>query len=291
MIEIRTGSDSDIPKIKAAHETLTALGVPFQERVLSAHRTPQLMADEARRLEGKGFKVSIAAAGGAAHLPGMTASETLLPVIGIPVPTQALGGLDSLYSIAQMPEGCPVGCVGVGQAEAAALLAAQILALDDPDLMRRVRQRKGLPPGATPPKSLQVGLLGLKPPAELLDLLQRFGLTPREATSPAGPERDGVCALIAICDKTNLDLPSSLAARTHLPVIALPLLQERFDPFEAMLGTSPLAGMGINRPKNAAIYAAMIAGRREPLREYRESLRRESEAKDAKLTSSGTRRP
>jgi phosphoribosylcarboxyaminoimidazole (NCAIR) mutase len=244
VIEIRTGSDSDIPKIRAAHETLAALGVPFQERILSAHRTPQLMADEARRLEGKGVKVSIAAAGGAAHLPGMTA-----------------------------------------------LLAAQILALDDPDLMRRVRLRKGLTPGATPPKSMQVGLLGLKPPPELLDLLQRFGLTPREATSPAGPERDGVCALIAICDRTNLDLPSSLAARTHLPVIALPLLHERFDPFEAMLGTSPLAGMGINRPKNAAIYAAMIAGRREPLREYRESLRRESEAKDAKLTSPGTRRP
>lgn len=286
MIEIRTGSDSDIPKIQAAHDLLRALGVPFRQRILSAHRTPQLMAEEARGLEAAGVKVSIAAAGGAAHLPGMTASETLVPVVGIPVPTEALGGLDSLYSIAQMPEGCPVGCVGIGQAEAAALLAAQILALDDPELMKRVRKHKGLPPGATPPKSMQIGILkagGLQAPPELLDLLRRFGLEPRDAMGPAAPERDGLCALIAICDGNSLDFPSGLAARTHLPVIALPLLQGRLDPFEKLLGNAPLAGMGINRPKNAAIYAAMIAGRREPLREYREQLRKESTAKDAAL--------
>jgi 5-(carboxyamino)imidazole ribonucleotide mutase len=296
VIEIRTGSDSDIPKIRAAHDTLAALGLPFRARILSAHRTPRLMADEAAKLEADGVRVSIAAAGGAAHLPGMTASETLVPVIGIPVPTEALGGLDSLYSIIQMPEGCPVGTVGVGQAEAAALLAARILALDDPALMKKLRARMGLPPGATPPKSKQVAILkaaGLATPPELIDLLKRFGLEPREAMGPAAPERDGVCAFIAICGPASLDSPAALAARTHLPVIALPLVQGRAEPdlFAKMLGTSPLAGMGINRPRNAAIYAAMIAGLRDPLREYREQLRQESTAKDAALTSSDTRRP
>ncbi len=296
MIEIRTGSDSDIPKIKAAHDTLASLGLPFRARILSAHRTPRLMADEAAKLEADGVRVCLAAAGGAAHLPGMTASETLVPVIGIPVPTEALGGLDSLYSIAQMPEGCPVGTVGIGQAEAAALLAARILALDDPALMKKLRARLNLPPGATPPKTRQIAILkpgGLAIPPELLDLLRRFGLEPRETMGAAAPERDGVCAFIAICDDRSIDLPSGLAARTHLPVIGLPLIQGRADPelFSRMLQSAPVAGMGINRPKNAAIYAAMIAGEREKLREYREQLRKESTAKDAALTSSGIPRP
>jgi 5-(carboxyamino)imidazole ribonucleotide mutase len=275
VIEIRTGSDSDIPKIRAAHETLAALGVPFYERVLSAHRTPRLMADEAARLEEKGVRVSIAAAGGAAHLPGMTASETLVPVVGSPVPTEALGGLDSLYSIVQMPEGCPVGAVGVGQAKAAATLAARIAALDDPALAKKLGSEK-------PPVRRRVALRGVPAPKETLDLLERFGME-------VGDEDPSV--LIAICDAASLDLPAKVAAGTSRPVIALPLLKGRVDPFERLLGDAPVACMGLNRPKNAAIYAAMIAGERAKLREYREELRRESEAKDAKLTSSGTRRP
>jgi 5-(carboxyamino)imidazole ribonucleotide mutase len=276
VIEIRTGSDSDIPKIRAAHETLAALGVPFYERVLSAHRTPRLMADEAARLEEKGVRVSIAAAGGAAHLPGMTASETLVPVVGIPVPTEALGGLDSLYSIVQMPEGCPVGAVGVGQAKAAATLAARIVALGDPALSKKLGPEDRLP------APRRVALRGVPAPKETLDLLERFGME-------VGDEDPSV--LIAICDAASLDLPAKVAAGTSRPVIALPLLKGRVDPFERLLGDAPVACMGINRPKNAAIYAAMIAGERAKLREYREELRRESEAKDAKLTSSGTRRP
>ena len=288
VIEIRTGSDSDIPKIKGAHDTLASLGLPYRARILSAHRTPRLMADEAAKLEAEGIRVSIAAAGGAAHLPGMTASETLVPVIGIPVATEAFGGLDSLYSIAQMPEGCPVGTVGVGQAEAAAQLAARIVALDDPALVKRLRDRLHLAPGATPPKTRQVAILkpgGMQIPAELLELLRRFGLEPREAMGAAAPERDGVCAFIALCDLMSIDLPSGLAARTHLPVIGLPMIQGRADPeiFAKMLKSAPVAGMGINRPKNAAIFAAMIAGEREKLREYREELRKASTAKDAAL--------
>jgi 5-(carboxyamino)imidazole ribonucleotide mutase len=274
VIEIRTGSDSDIPKIRAAHEALQALGVPYYERVLSAHRTPELMASEARKLEGAGVRVSIAAAGGAAHLPGMTASETLVPVIGIPVPTEALGGLDSLYSIVQMPEGCPVGAVGVGQAAAAAELAARIVALDDPRLAKKLG-------AASAPVKGRVEIVGAAP-AETLDLLGRFGMH-------VGDKDPSV--VIVVCDAGSLDRPARVAAGTALPVIALPLLKGRIDPFEKMLGSAPVAGMGVNRPKNAAIYAAMIAGDRAKLREYRDSLRKESEAKDAKLTSGGTRRP
>lgn len=283
MIEIRTGSDSDIPKIRAAHELLRALGVPFEERILSAHRTPALMAEEARRLEERGLLVSIAAAGGSAHLPGMTASETSVPVVGLPVPTEPLGGLDSLYSIVQMPDGCPVGTVGIGQAEAAGLLAAQIAGLGDADLAARIRARKGLP-AAAPATGRRVGIVG---PAsdeleEMKTLLRSFGLEPVDGAEGR--------VLIVLADLGSLGRPAELAARTHAPVIAVPLAQGRLDrdPFGPLLGTAPLAGMGINRLKNAAVYAAQIFGVQDPavrarVKNYRDGLARESAGKDARL--------
>ena len=143
-IEIRTGSDSDIPRIKAAYELLEHLGIPYTPRILSAHRTPGVMADEARRLPDNGFRVCIAAAGGSAHLPGMTASETLLPVVGIPVRTSVIGGIDSVLSIIQMPEGIPVGTTGVGQSEHAALLAAQIAYLGESEIRNKIRSFCGI---------------------------------------------------------------------------------------------------------------------------------------------------
>jgi 5-(carboxyamino)imidazole ribonucleotide mutase len=143
-IEIRTGSDSDIPRIKAAYRFLERLGIPYTPRILSAHRTPGVMADEARRLSENGFRVSIAAAGGSAHLPGMTASETLLPVVGIPVRTSVMGGIDSVLSIIQMPEGIPVGTTGVGQSEHAALLATQIAYLGEREIRNNIRSFRGI---------------------------------------------------------------------------------------------------------------------------------------------------
>ena len=132
------GSESDWPTMQAAADVLGDFGVAFEARVLSAHRTPEAMFDYARTSRDRGLRVLIAGAGGAAHLPGMIASATTLPVVGVPVPTAHLGGLDSLLSIVQMPGGVPVATVAIGQAKNAGLLAVQILALTDDALAARL---------------------------------------------------------------------------------------------------------------------------------------------------------
>ncbi len=130
------GSQSDWPNLRHAAETLDALKIEYEARIVSAHRTPDRMVEFAKGARAEGFKVIIASAGGAAHLPGMVAALTPLPVLGVPAETKALGGRDSLYSIVQMPGGIPVGTLAIGKAGAinAALLAAAILALSDPEV-------------------------------------------------------------------------------------------------------------------------------------------------------------
>jgi 5-(carboxyamino)imidazole ribonucleotide mutase len=139
LVGIVMGSDSDWPKIKAAAAALDEFGVSHDVRVMSAHRTPELVADYASTAAKRGLRVIIAAAGGAAHLAGVIASHTILPVIGIPVPTDLQGGLDSLLSTVQMPGDVPVATVGVGSGGArnAGLLAVQILALSNPALQEK----------------------------------------------------------------------------------------------------------------------------------------------------------
>ncbi|MDR7322685.1 5-(carboxyamino)imidazole ribonucleotide mutase [Catenuloplanes niger] len=132
------GSDSDWPVMKAAAEALDEFGVAHEVRVISAHRTPQGMLDYATGAAGRGLKVIIAGAGGAAHLPGMVASATPLPVIGVPVPLKYLDGMDSLMSIVQMPAGIPVATVSIAGARNAGLLAVRILAAADPELQAKV---------------------------------------------------------------------------------------------------------------------------------------------------------
>jgi 5-(carboxyamino)imidazole ribonucleotide mutase len=134
------GSRSDWPTLRRAAEALTELGVDWEARVVSAHRTPERMFDYARGARGRGLRVIIAGAGGAAHLPGMIASLTPLPVLGVPVRSAALNGLDSLLSIVQMPGGVPVATLAIGEpgARNAGLLAASILALSDPALADRL---------------------------------------------------------------------------------------------------------------------------------------------------------
>ncbi|KXT56695.1 5-(carboxyamino)imidazole ribonucleotide mutase [Gordonia sp. PS3] len=126
------GSDSDWPTMQAAAEALAEFGIPFEVGVVSAHRTPQRMLDYAKNAAGRGISVIIAGAGGAAHLPGMVAAATPLPVIGVPVPLKYLDGMDSLLSIVQMPAGVPVATVSIGGARNAGLLAARILGASDP---------------------------------------------------------------------------------------------------------------------------------------------------------------
>ncbi len=136
------GSRSDFPVLEKAQAVLMELGVESELRVVSAHRTPDHLFRYAETAASRGVRVIIAGAGGAAHLPGMLAAKTLLPVIGVPIPTQHLGGLDSLLSIVQMPRGIPVATVAIGNADNAALLAASILALSDPALAERLAARR-----------------------------------------------------------------------------------------------------------------------------------------------------
>lgn len=140
VVAIIMGSQSDWETMRHAAETLAALGVTSENRIVSAHRTPERLFTFARGAKAEGFKVIIAGAGGAAHLPGMTASLTELPVLGVPVESRALAGVDSLYSMVQMPAGVPVGTLAIGKAGAinAALLAASVLALNDPSLAGRL---------------------------------------------------------------------------------------------------------------------------------------------------------
>jgi 5-(carboxyamino)imidazole ribonucleotide mutase len=139
-VGIVMGSDSDWPVMQAAGETLSEFGIEFEADVVSAHRMPEEMLAWGKEAAGRGIQVIIAGAGGAAHLPGMLASVTPLPVIGVPVPLKNLDGLDSLLSIVQMPAGVPVATVAVGGARNAGLLAVRILAASDPDLQRRMSE-------------------------------------------------------------------------------------------------------------------------------------------------------
>ena len=140
LVGVVGGSRSDFPVLEKAVEVLESLGVPSELRVVSAHRTPDHLYRYAEAAPGRGIRVLIAGAGGAAHLPGMLAAKTILPVIGVPMPTKALDGLDSLLSIVQMPRGIPVATVAIGNAENAALLAVEILALGDPALASRLER-------------------------------------------------------------------------------------------------------------------------------------------------------
>ena len=139
-VGIIMGSDSDLPVMSKAAEILDELQVPYELTIVSAHRTPDRLCEYAKTAEEKGLSVIIAGAGGAAHLPGMAAAMTVLPVIGVPVQTKALGGVDSLYSIVQMPTGIPVATVAINGGANAGILAAKILATSDDALLARLKE-------------------------------------------------------------------------------------------------------------------------------------------------------
>lgn len=142
IVGIIMGSDSDLPTMQEAANVCEEFGVPYELKITSAHRTPNFMAKYAESAHKRGIKVIIAGAGGAAHLPGMAASHSPLPVIGVPIRTKALEGIDSLLSIVQMPAGVPVATVAIGNAKNAGLLAIQILAVQKKDLLRKIQNYK-----------------------------------------------------------------------------------------------------------------------------------------------------
>lgn len=140
LVGIIMGSKSDLPIMENATNILKEFDIPFELKIVSAHRTPEWMFEYAKSAEERGIEVIIAGAGGAAHLPGMTASLTILPVIGVPIESKSLKGLDSLLSIVQMPEGVPVGTVAINASKNAALLAIRILSLKYPDLKIKLKE-------------------------------------------------------------------------------------------------------------------------------------------------------
>ena len=144
LVSIIMGSKSDLDTMQHAAEVLEELNIPYEMKIISAHRTPNLMFEYAEKANQKGIKVIIAGAGGAAHLPGMTASKTILPVIGVPVKSSSLSGIDSLLSIVQMPKGVPVATVAIGASGSAnaGLLSAQILALNDSELLKALSKKR-----------------------------------------------------------------------------------------------------------------------------------------------------
>jgi 5-(carboxyamino)imidazole ribonucleotide mutase len=142
IVGIIMGSDTDLPVMEKAIDTFNYFNVPYEVKILSAHRTPKQHTEYSSTAEKRGIKVIIAAAGGAAHLPGVTAAHTTLPVIGVPIKSKALSGLDSLLSIVQMPSGVPVATVAIDGAKNAALLALQIIALSDKDLKQKLQRYK-----------------------------------------------------------------------------------------------------------------------------------------------------
>ncbi len=300
LVEIRVGSDSDLPRIEKAFAVLESLGIPFEVRVLSAHRTPKRAGGRARELEGAGFKVVIAAAGGAAHLAGVTSAETLLPVIGIPIETTQLQGIDSLLSTIQMPEGIPTGSVGVAQAENAGWMAAAIASVDNAAARGKIRAKRGLS-AAVPASKDFVALVGKaeKPAREAMDLLTELGVKDTAVFEPgavAEIEKSGARAIIAWAEADSLSRPAEIAAKTDIPVVAAPLAPGvvSSDFLPRMLEKGPIASVGINRPKNAALWAAMIVAGgspsvREGLRAHRERQAEEVEKKDGKLVGQGIR--
>lgn len=142
LVGIIMGSDSDLPVMQQAADLLKEFGVPYEMTIVSAHRTPQRLFEYARTAEERGLEIIIAGAGGAAHLPGMVAAITPLPVIGVPVKAMALEGLDSLLSIVQMPAGVPVATVAINNAKNAGILAAQILGIKFPEIRRQIKEYK-----------------------------------------------------------------------------------------------------------------------------------------------------
>ena len=326
LIEVRTGSDSDIPKIEKAYRLLEFLGIPYSARILSAHRTHRAMAEEAEKLFEKGFHVSIAAAGGSAHLPGMSASKTVVPVVALPVYTSSLCGEDSLHSMIQMPNGIPVGTVGIGQAEGAALLAAQIAYLDNPEVRNRIRAYKGLEGEVSQELTPTVGIVKLGETesiveeiySKMLPLIESFGLEIKEYPySFESMERakvnadymkdESIVALIVPGYKSAIKIPQRIARSTDIPTLGLPIAEgfagagfqgsqqgifgEMFSSERGVMDSS-LAGIGINRCVNAVLYAVQIAGVHFPelysaVEAYRNNLAAEVKAKDAQIQTKG----
>lgn len=303
-IEIRVGSDSDLPKIQEAFFVLDQLNIDYEVRILSAHRTPHEMMAKAYSLAEENFFVCIGSAGGSAHLPGMTASETPLPVIALPVKTSFLDGLDSLLSMVQMPPGIPNGVVGIDHSRSAALAAAQIAYLGDHQVMRRICQLRGIPYHNHTPES-KVAIVKSKQEqygddfTKALELFKssqvqviEYDIEQRGLINQA--VKSGCSAIYLICDleEDGILHCQSLANSTFLPFVVIPHLKGKksVSPefFHEILSNEAALCMGLNRFSNGALYCLQIIGDRDPsvrncFNQYRYDLSKSVIKKNQKL--------
>ncbi|MFC2137933.1 5-(carboxyamino)imidazole ribonucleotide mutase [Bacteroidota bacterium] len=285
-IEIRTGSDSDISKIKEIYSILDHLEIPYSARILSAHRTPLKMIEEAQNLEENGFKVSVCAAGGSAHLAGMTASESSVPVVALPVKS-SLGGEDALLSMAQMPPGIPNGTVGIGEAYNAGILATRIAYLDNHSIREKLSSTLDTKIKSELGKSPTINIISSFPQERLapyINFAKTFGMgysINDESISP-----------VAIYIDSVAEISKTIEGKTEQVSIIAPLEKEFNLCSLPDLIKGPYAWMGVNRVNNSIIYAAQILGIyfpevKEKFKTYRKKLSDEVKTKDENLREKG----
>ena len=288
-VGIIMGSDSDWKTMQPAARVLGSFGVPYEAKVVSAHRTPDYLFEYAGRAEPRGLSLIIAGAGGAAHLPGMAASKTIVPVVGVPVVATPLGGLDALLSIMQMPSEVGVATVSVGPkgASDAALFAVAALAARDPDLRAKLRAQRGVPPvgAVTPAEHAKVAILAqdlseFQVLQHTEDYLKKLGVSyrkvlvelhaPPDALAQRLAELEaGGAAVVIAGSRCGINFACAIAQATALPVLGVPIvtepvgcIDEFLQPFREM--PPGVATFAVGKPGaiNAALFAAtIISGR------------------------------
>jgi 5-(carboxyamino)imidazole ribonucleotide mutase len=303
-IEIRVGSDSDLPRIQEMFSVLDQLDIDYELNILSAHRTPHEMMAKAETLAQDGFVVCIGSAGGSAHLPGMTASETSIPVIALPVKTSYLDGLDSLLSMVQMPPGIPNGAVGINQSKSAAIAAAQIAYLGDHQVMQKICNLRNISYKEHNPLS-KVAIIGTQQKnlkVELEKVIELFHVFDVETIEYDINEEgfltqaveSGCSALYFVCDVQNEGLTQCqhLAKSTFLPFVVIPYFESKTSIsaqfFHQLLSNEAILSMGINQFSNGALYCLEIIGNknalvRDQFNEYRRNLSDSVRQKNHKL--------
>ncbi len=290
LIEIRTGSDSDIPKIKSIYEILDLLEVPYQKRILSAHRTPMAMITEAQNLKKNGFKVSVAAAGGSAHLAGMTASETVLPVVALPVKTSLGDGLDSLLSMIQMPPGIPNACVGIDDGKSAGILATRMAYFYDRDIRKKIAKLEN--------KKIQdEGNIQNNPIKKINIISENFKNSDFSLLGKMGINYEinqKINSFIPVLYVDDfLDINKSLNNNIEHVSVLCPMVSndnsEKFNFSEFTKNVkSSVGNAGVNRLNNGLLLMAQILGNYFPevaenFQNYRDDLARIVKEKDSKI--------
>lgn len=286
LIEVRAGSNSDFPKIKQIFNLFDDLNIAYSPRILSAHRTPLKMIQEAQDLEKNGFRVSIAAAGGSAHLAGMTASESSIPVVALPVES-SLGGEDALLSMAQMPPGIPNGTVGIGEAYSAGILATRIAYLDNSPIREKLSNILDIKIKSELSKIAKINIVSSFPREQLdpyINFAKTFGIECSVNDESASP--------IAVYIDSTSNIPNMINKNLEQVSIIAPLEKE-FDLCSLpVLIKGPYAWMGVNRVNNGIIYAAQILGMyfpevKDKFKAYRKNLSDEVAIKDKKVQEEG----